>query len=359
MSRKFKNPVLIDLFSGCGGFSLGAHRAGFQVASAFDIDPILTSSYNLNYPKTNLYLRDVSKLTGEDLCATTKGQIFGIFGGPPCQGFSSIGKRDPSDPRRLLLGHFFRLVSEVKPAFFVMENVVGLGNQSSIEMLRSAISLLGNEYSILGPCIWDAAEFGAATKRSRLFVIGIHKGYSDPIAADEINNKKTPPTTVRDAIEDLTDATFEDEQDGFDFWKISQKRKPTEYAKAIRSSNLRFSGHRVTCHSEKVMKRFSDLPQGSIDEIGRHPRLQWEGQCPTLRAGTGSDRGSYQSVRPVHPDLPRVITIREAARIQGFPDDFLFHPTVWHSFRMIGNSVSPIMSEAIFSTLKSRLLPSG
>jgi DNA (cytosine-5)-methyltransferase 1 len=93
---------------------------------------------------------------------------------------------------------------------------------------------------------------------------------------------------------------------------------------------------------------------GGVDAVGRHQRLDWRGQCPTLRAGTGSDRGSYQSVRPIHPEHDRVITVREAARLQGFPDRHMFHPTTWHSFRMIGNSVSPIIARAIFGAIAER-----
>jgi len=116
-----------------------------------------------------------------------------------------------------------------------------------------------------------------------------------------------------------------------------------------------FTGHRRTVHTPAVLKRFAAVEQGGFDIVGRHPRLNWNGQCPTLRAGTGSDRGSFQSVRPIHPDDPRVITVREGARLQGFPDCFRFHPTVWHSFRMIGNSVSPIISKVIFSAIKKRI----
>ncbi|MNJ64000.1 Modification methylase BanI [compost metagenome] len=92
--------------------------------------------------------------------------------------------------------------------------------------------------------------------------------------------------------------------------------------------------------------------QGSVDPVGKHKRLHWDGFCPTLRAGTGSDRGSYQSVRPLHPVEDRVITPREGARLQGFPDDFIFHETVWHSFRMIGNSVSPIIAEVLLRNIR-------
>jgi DNA (cytosine-5)-methyltransferase 1 len=123
----------------------------------------------------------------------------------------------------------------------------------------------------------------------------------------------------------------------------------------LRTEDQTFTGHRRTAHTREVIKRFKKVKQGGVDPIGRHPRLSWSGQCPTLRAGTGNDRGSFQSVRPIHPEENRVITVREGARLQGFPDRFRFHPTVWHSFRMIGNSVSPIISKAIFSLIAKRI----
>ena len=111
------------------------------------------------------------------------------------------------------------------------------------------------------------------------------------------------------------------------------------------------SGHFDTTHTEVVRKRYAGLVQGTIDKVSRAKKLTWEGLCPTLRAGTGSDKGSHQAVRPIHPDLGRAITVREAARLQGFPDWFCFHPTKWHSFRMIGNSVSPIVSKKILACI--------
>jgi DNA (cytosine-5)-methyltransferase 1 len=143
--------------------------------------------------------------------------------------------------------------------------------------------------------------------------------------------------------------------DGFDWWRISRLGRPTNYAALLRASDGTFTGQQATFHTAAVVKRFESVQPGKMDKIGRHPRLDWLGQCPTLRAGTGSDRGSYQSVRPIHPDMPRVITVREAARLQGFPDAHIFHPTVWHSFRMIGNSVSPVIAKAIFSAIKLKL----
>jgi DNA (cytosine-5)-methyltransferase 1 len=176
-----------------------------------------------------------------------------------------------------------------------------------------------------------------------------------PLTADDLEARKAAPATVRAAIADLVDAETFGEIDGFDAWKIARRGRPSCYSSKLRSADGIFTGHRMTIHTKDVIKRFRALRPGQIDPIGRHPRLSWDGQCPNLRAGTGKDKGSYQSVRPIHPDEPRVITVREGARLQGFHDSFKFHPTVWHSFRMIGNSVSPIIAEAILSLIAERM----
>lgn len=349
-------PRIVDLFCGAGGFSLGAHQAGLAPIVSFDVDPILTSSVPTNFPGTKLALADLGILTGGDIEAASGGQIDGIFGGPPCQGFSAMGHRREDDPRRDLLGHFFRLVHELKPAFFVMENVQGLGYADALPVLNKAIDILDGKYELLGPIILDAAEFGAATRRPRLFVIGTDRRRCDPLSAQDIMDAKTAPATVSDAIRDLSSARFvADGNDGFDTWETRADIELSAYARHLAGFDRRFTGHRRTEHTPAVVKRFESVLPGAVDKVGRHPRLAWNGQCPTLRAGTGSDRGSYQSVRPLHPEEPRVITVREAARLQGFPDRFRFHPTTWHSFRMIGNSVSPIIAKAVLEKVYERL----
>lgn len=345
---------MIDLFAGGGGFSLGAHWAGFDVAAAVDIDPILTSSFKHNFPGTPLFNLDISSLKGAELHKLAGGQVDGVIGGPPCQGFSTIGRRLPGDPRRSLVLDFFRLVSEVEPRFFLMENVRGLGHDGNRQLLADGLKLVSSRFDILGPEVLDAADFGAATRRSRLFVAGMRKDAANPLTRGEIIARRRRPQTVRAAIWDLLSATEVGENEGFDVWRHGSGRA-TAYAQRMRSANRLFTGHRSTQHSKKVLTRFESVPEGGIDPVGRHPRLGWDGQCPTLRAGTGSDKGSYQSVRPIHPNLPRVITVREAARLQGFPDDFRFHPTTWHSFRMIGNSVSPIIAEAVLAAIHAKL----
>jgi DNA (cytosine-5)-methyltransferase 1 len=110
-----------------------------------------------------------------------------------------------------------------------------------------------------------------------------------------------------------------------------------------------------TRHKREIARRYALIPGGKSDPITKSYKLMWDGQCPTLRAGTGQERGAFQAVRPLHPSKGRVITVREAARLQGFPDWFTFHPTKWHSFRMIGNSVSPLVSKGLLSAIAARL----
>jgi len=348
-------PKIVDLFCGCGGFSLGAHRAGLAPSLSIDNDPILTSSYRGNFPTSKLVLATLRTMTGAEIKRLIGGTPDGVFGGPPCQAFSDIGHRKTTDPRRSLLRHFFRLVSELKPGFFVMENVRGLGYASAQNLLQDSLEQIPNKYKLVGPMILDAADFGAATLRPRLFIIGYDPERCDPITQDDFYSRKTTPTTVKAAIRDLQYAELIGKVGGFDTWRISQPGRPSLYSANLRNADRTFTGHNPTAHTAEVRKRFAKLKPGAIDVIGRHPRLSWDGQCPNLRAGTGKDKGSYQAVRPIHPDEPRVITVREAARLQGFHDAFRFHPTVWHSFRMIGNSVSPVIAEAILSVIKERM----
>lgn len=347
--------ALVDLFCCNGGFSLGAHRAGFKVAAAYDLDPILTSSFSANFQKTELKLGDISSLSGRVIREHVGSRVTGVFGGPPCQGFSSIGRRDPDDPRRKLLAHFFRLVSELEPDFFIMENVKGLAFEGARRELDEALELLGGSYNVLGPVLLDAADFGAATRRERLFVIGTHRDFADQLLLSDVHLQMRNPATVSDAISDISGARrLANHPDGQDRWRLTKDVAAGSYAAKLRAPSSIISGHRFIHHKPEVALRFSKVKPGGVDAIGRHPRLAWSGQCPTLRAGTGSDKGSYQAVRPIHPSRPRVITVREAARLQGFPDNHIFHPTTWHSFRMIGNSVSPIIAEALFTALASK-----
>lgn len=298
-----------------------------------------------------------------------------MVGGPPCQGFSYIGKRNPTDERNALIGQFFRFVACAQPAFFVMENVLGILSSDFRFILDHGLEELDGRYSILGPLICDTSEFGAATKRKRAILVGYLPDRMDPITeSDLIAVKVSKRITVAEAIVDLPSPSHSVRDMDGEYW-ATYRRDPFPgekgaYARGARqapppklgskyirknwSMNL-VSGFQPTRHSPMVLKRFRSVAPGMRDETSRCPRLEWSRQCPTLRAGTGNDRGSYQAIRPLHPKENRVISVREAARLQGFPDWFQFHPTKWHSFRMIGNSVSPYLSERILMVIRKAL----
>jgi len=368
---------IIDLFSGCGGFGLGAELSGFNTYAAVDIDSDLQSAYKRNFPNTHVINGDLSlfsKNTWEFILGDN--EIDGVIGGPPCQGFSRMGKKLKDDPRNSLVYHFYRHVDIIRPKFFIMENVEGILDKDSRESLFSAIELVSKNYKIIGPIVIDASNYGAPTIRKRVIVIGYREGYIDKLESKDLS----PPLNknkifVKDAISDLPSPisqTKKSDDYGWANYPKTINKLLSKYAKKMRkpapnglgwdisNNSLKkkiISGNFDTIHTQPVIERYSTVLQGHIDEISRFHRLNWSGLCPTLRAGTGSDKGSFQAARPIHPDEPRVITVREAARLQGFPDWFTFHNTKWHSFRMIGNSVSPIVSEYILSIIKIKLSP--
>jgi len=169
MTNKYK---IIDLFSGCGGFGLGAKQAGFDVVAAIDIDSTLQSSYKLNFPQTRTITGDLS-IMDHDSWRIILGnhEIDGVIGGPPCQGYSRIGKNEQDDPRRSLLMHFYRTINIILPKFFIMENVEGLLDDGNIQELIKAIEIVDKRYVVLPPIIIDAHSFGVPTKRKRVVVI--------------------------------------------------------------------------------------------------------------------------------------------------------------------------------------------
>ena len=138
----------------------------------------------------------------------------------PASGFSDIGLRRPEDPRSRLLGHFFRIVRESQPSFFAMENVRGLGYSNARGTLDEALRMLGGRYAVLGPVMLNAADFGAATNRSRLFVIGIHKDRGEALSLEHFDGLRQPSATVRAAISDMEGAMAVGVRDGFDTWRI-------------------------------------------------------------------------------------------------------------------------------------------
>ena len=304
-------------------------------------------AHRKNFRETLHLSTDVSKLTGKALKSAFEfgdNEISGIIGGPPCQGFSNIGRRNRDDPRNHLFVDFFRIVNEVKPLFFLAENVPGMMHPKNSLIYDRALSYVSEHYTILSPMQVSASNYGAPTTRTRMFFFG----YLPDRIEQLTENSFLPPADievvrVKNALEGLSsrvDPRWQKESDG---WRISRCHRQGYYASRLHGhiptgmgdpvalhrlkTEFRSSGTLGTIHSPRVVLRYAALKIGERDNVSKSQRLDPNGFCPTLRAGTGSDLGSYQAVRPIHPSAPRVITPREAARLQGFPD--------WVYFRSI------------------------
>jgi DNA (cytosine-5)-methyltransferase 1 len=357
-------PIGIDLFAGAGGLSLGFEAAGFDVVAAVEIDPIHCAAHKFNFPHTATICKSVIDVTGDEIrkrAAIGKKEIDVVFGGAPCQGFSLIGKRALDDPRNQLVYHFVRLVKELKPKHFVFENVKGLTVGTHRQFLQEIVEAFqACGYELLLPYkVLNAADFGVPQSRHRLFLMGTRKGLKLPSYPEPSGR-----ATVKQAIADLPEAESFPELMNRD-WVKAKFGRPSPYAAVLRGKAddpKNFSHPRafdasiltsstLTVHTELSKKRFAETLNGENEPISRFLKLNPDGVCNTLRAGTASDRGAFTSPRPIHPFTPRVITVREAARLHSYPDWFRFHATKWHGFRQIGNSVPPYLARAVASKL--------
>lgn len=367
-------PKVIDLFAGVGGLSLGAARAGFDLALAVEWDRHAYKAHKRNFPNTLHSDADIMSLSGSDLLKAAnldQGQLDGLIGGPPCQGFSSIGKGDPNDTRNNLFGKFFELVKEVRPKFFVAENVPGLLDPKHTSTWQMALSQIADEYEILKPMKLRASDFGSATNRQRVFFIGWRKELNLSLSQESFVLTDAPKDiSVSVALEGMPAirSSWLTEEQGVrkvgspqnDFYR---EKISGDIPNGVGDPTLisRLDKHQLVCgcmgtlHTDVVKTRYGSLKPGQCDSISKSIRLRSDGFCPTLRAGTNSDKGSFQAVRPIHPTSPRVISPREAARLQGFPDWFSFDKTKWQSFRMIGNSIPPLLAEHVMKTIKEQL----
>lgn len=341
-------PIAVDLFSGVGGMSLGFERAGFEVAAALDLDRLALESYALNFPTTTTLRANLASVSGSTIRALSNlanRQIDVVFGGPPCQGFSVIGKLASEDPRNHLLQHFARLVLELRPKYFVVENVAGLlasRHRRHVDLFTERVSEGG--YGVVEPIqVLDASNYGVPQKRRRVFILGFLNQISEPAYPVPTTPNKSGPT-VWDAISDLPSPS-DPRVTGDTFFGRVVPTSP--YGKSLSQSGPELSGFKPSIHSEDTKARFKNLLVGSSDPVSRFHRLSKTGLSTTLRAGTGRDRGSHTAPRPIHPEEGRCITVREGARLHSYPDWFQFNPTIWHGFMQLGNSVPPLLAEAV------------
>ncbi|WP_017655901.1 DNA cytosine methyltransferase [Fortiea contorta] len=373
-----KRPIAVDLFSGAGGMSLGFEQAGFDVLASVEIDPIHCAVHEFNFPFWSVLCKSVVETTGTEirkLSAIGEQEIDVVICGSPCQGFSLMGKRILDDPRNSLIFHFHRLVVELQPKYFVMENVRGITVGKHKQILQTLISEFKNKgyqvqenYQIL-----NAAHYGVPQARERLFLLGARADlelptYPPPVTQpanpkkSKINKLSSLPNspTVWDAIGDIPEVEEYADLIKRD-WVIADYGKPSNYALSLRgisklendySYQRKFDSHLLssslrTQHSNATIERFAATAKGEKESISRFYKLHPDGVCNTLRAGTDKNKGSFTSPRPIHPFTPRCITVREAARLHSYPDWFRFHVTKWHGFRQVGNSVPPLLAKAV------------
>ena len=372
-------PIGIDLFAGAGGMSLGFEQAGFDVVAAVEIDPIHAAVHKYNFPECAVIPKSVIGLKGSDIrkIAEIEGRnVDVVFGGAPCQGFSLIGKRALEDPRNLLVREFVRIVLELDASYFVFENVKGLTvgkHRQVLEELVEEFTKIG--YSVVLPWqVLNASLYRVPQNRERLFLLGAKKGkfidgYPSPITRTPgtANNLFLPEgPTCYDALGDLPDVEMFDELLTRDnVYAKGCYGKPSTYSRDLRCMDKAawhngypriWNRNLLTCslrteHSDISRRRFAKTLPGDVEPISRFFRLSAQGVSNTLRAGTDSARGAFTSPRPIHYEKPRCITVREMARLQGFPDWFRFHATKWHGARQVGNSVPPPLARAIASAI--------
>jgi DNA (cytosine-5)-methyltransferase 1 len=339
--------------------SLGFEQAGFTVAAAVDLSEINARIHEKNFPNTATICGDVRELDGASIRRIAKLEdvnIDVVFGGPPCQGFSIGGKQLITDPRNELLLEFARLVTELQPNYFVMENVAGLLGERYAPLLKKFTRVLREGgYSFVEPLIYlDAADFGVPQRRKRVFVLGCREGEAIP----SYPMARRDRVSVGAAIDDLKITNRSKLVDGDSY--SGPLGAPTPYSLALRKPRGRsrlttITGFARTAHSAEVVERFRRVKQGGVDPISRFIRLDRDSVAPTLRAGTGAENGRFMAPRPIHPDYPRCITVREAARLHSFPDWFVFHDTKWNGFMQVGNSVPPVLAKAVADEIKRSL----
>lgn len=365
---------IIDLFAGCGGLSLGFEMAGFNIPLAVERDAWAAETYAYNHSHTKVVTQDITQIFDFNNLLAPSTNIDGIIGGPPCQGFSLSGNRDKNDPRNSLFMDFVRFVKHYNPKFFVMENVSGILSMvtKNGELVKDVIL---KEYDKAGYNVeifqLNAAEFGVPQLRIRVFFIGLRK--------DIIFNKEAlephgflfgnEQITISDAIMDLPQiqAGEGNEESAYD------TEPTTEYQIWARGNCSILHNHVTMRHTSRLVERFSHIGFGeSVADVAEEYQQRQRGDATKISGKVYSQNNmrpfpnkpsptipaSFQS-NFVHPYLNRNYTAREGARLQSFPDDYVFlgkRTTMsWEKnlsqYQQIGNAVPPLLAKAIAEKL--------
>lgn len=338
-------PIALDLYSGIGGSSEGLRQAEYKLIGAIEIDKTNCHAHHINFPDCEMINDDITKWTASSLRKRLNigsADIDLISASPPCTAFSLAGKRDMDDPKAKLLLTTCKLIVDLNPNYFWIENVKGLLQGKQRAFFEEAIDYLQKHYKVEHH-LFNAKDFGVPQSRERVFIIGCRQEFTLPTSFPT-----APTPTVRDAIGDLPDIENYPELKQQHF-VVAEYKQASKYAQKLRSHSDFLTYSWRTEHTSKVVKRYSKVVPGEKDPVSWAYRLSWEGISNTLRAG----KGNFTSLRPIHPEKNRAITIREMARLQSFRDDYYFSESILAAGKQIGNSVPPYMASAIASSIFS------
>jgi DNA (cytosine-5)-methyltransferase 1 len=342
----------VDLFSGAGGMSLGAIQAGVEVVAAVEADVHAATTFRLNHPNTLMLNERIESVKEIPFKRSPSDRLI-VFGGPPCQGFSTSNQRTrgSANPTNWLFTEYLRFVQTLKPDWVVFENVTGLTiteNGKFLDAVMTGFQSLG--YSATS-FILNAHEFGVPQRRSRLFIVASlsQERYSIPVG----NNSGL---TVRDAISDLPvlrNGAMEDV-------RPYRGAATSEYARILRGDVESCSNHLVTRNAPYVVERFKQVPAGG--NWSNIPAAQMSNYADPTRCHTGIYRrlhakepsvviGNFRKNMLIHPTQHRGLSVREAARLQSFPDSFVFSGSIGFQQQQVGNAVPPLLAKAVFDSL--------
>lgn len=352
MTNKY---CVIDLFSGSGGSALGFEMAGFDIKAAVEIDKLASESFKSNFPKTKVFNDDICDIKGKQLLKQSglnirDKDILVILACPPCQGFSSARRNEQrrDDPRNLLIMEFVRLVGEIKPIAFVLENVPGLAKGIGKSVFELAINKLSDiGYILTNPKVLEAADYGVPQKRKRLVIMGtrannIRLELPEPTNQNpNLNDQKLPSwKSVRDTISDLSKVSAGVKHNE-DILHISANLSLTNLE---RLKNTPKNGGSRSSWPEHLKLECHKSVSGYSDVYGR---MSWDSPSPTITGGCAMiSKGRFG-----HPEQNRAITLREAARLQSFPDNFIFKGNFGEIAKQIGNAVPPLLGREIAKSL--------
>lgn len=331
---------VISLFSGCGGLDLGFERAGFNIPVANEFDKGIWETFKVNHPNTKLIEGDVRKISKADIEPLLNGgEVDGIIGGPPCQSWSEAGAlRGIEDERGQLFFDYIRILKDFKPKFFLAENVSGMLSNRHSEAVQNILKLFDKAGYDVSLTLVNAKNYGVAQERKRVFYIGFRKDlgikFEFPKGSTEDDDKKI---TLRDIIWDLQDTA------------VPAAPKNKHNPEAI-NNNEYFTGAFSTIFMSRNRVKSWDEQAFTVQASGR--QCQLHPQAPKM---VKFDKNDCRFVEGKE-DLYRRMTIREVARVQGFPDDFKFiYNETDYAYKMIGNAVPVNLAYEVACSIKKTL----